>query len=735
MSMRPKISVIIPVYNVEDYIVKCLDSLAMQTLNDIEFICINDGSTDNSQLILEKYASQDSRFIVVNKKNEGPGIARNVGLQMARGEYVGFIDPDDWIASDYYEKLYTQAKELDSDIVIADLVKYQDWDGRSWKHVFWERAISPCESAPMDIPTGTNIDNDSVRKTLLVSPCYSVIRIYKTEFLRKNSIQFSEARCFEDVIFILKSHILARNISYCPYATYFYRLRKTSIIRSMSDRYLLAVKLFQDLREFLVSQNILQKMSLNLDYFTVMNLWWIYNGISSEHQKKMLALIKVSDIDKNCLRYFYQMTNYCLRAKLKKFFKRLFYIKTKGSSRILRICGIKIQYKHYSDQEKKERKYIRLIKKNQAKYKHDCYLLFDCLHDEAAECIDAYSLFLTYRETGKNAYYVCLKNTSLYNNLAAQNKLENIIGLDASSWTAPGNMLETLYPILLRTKAVLTSFGGNTGRTNRFFRKNKSWKYIFLQHGMIFLKESIFPIGYMNISKFDKTLISSPLEKQIFNKYGWSDDMLIQCGLPRWDLLPKKPARPQKKILLMFTWRRMDHVNFEESQYKKNLLSLIQNTELQKLLEQENVKLYFAPHHALLCQMKINFIPANKNIEIVDGENISKYIRECDCLITDFSSVAFDFIFQGKPAILYILDAGCPHLNRLEREDLEKFKYKQHLIPNVVFNEQDVVTKLKHYIQNNFEPEPDVRKEYDSFFYTKSNIREQLIEKIDKICE
>lgn len=735
MKTPPKISVIIPVYNVEDYIVKCLDSLAAQTLRDIEFICINDGCTDNSKLILEEYAQHDSRFIVVNKKNEGPGIARNIGLQMARGEYVGFVDPDDWISSDYYEQLYTQAKKLDSDIVIADLVKYQDWDGRCWKHMFWERANSPFQTAPMDVPVGQNIDYNLFVQSLLVSPCYSVIRIYKTELLRKNNIMFSEMRCFEDVMFILKSHILARNVSYCPYVTYFYRLRKTSIIRSMDNRYLLSSQLFKELRDFLTNQNLFPKMSVNMNYFTVMNLWWIYSGISAEQKKKMLAFLKQSDIDKNCLRCFYQLAKVGSHAKLKKLFKRLFYIKTNESSRTVRIFGIKIKYKYYSKQERLERRYISLIRKNQTKYIHDSYLLFDCLHDDKAECIDAYSLFLKYRENGKNAYYVCLKNTPVYKTLAAQNKLENIIGLNETSWAAPGDMMQILYPVLLRTKAIMTSFGENTGRINRFFRKNNCWKYIFLQHGQIFLKESIFPIGYMQPVKYDKTLISSPMEKQIFKKYGWTDDMLIECGLPRWDLLPQKSEQPQKKILVMFTWRGMNHVDFEESLYKKNLISFIQNPELEQILEQKNVKMYFAPHHALLCNMKINFVPNNKNIEIVDTSNISKYIRECDCLVTDFSSVAFDFLFQSKPAILYILDHGCPHLNRFERKDLDKFKYKQHLISNVVFNEQDAINKIKHYIQNNFELEPDVQQKYKAFFYTKSNIRQQLIEKVDEICD
>ena len=108
MANKPKISIIIPVYNVEKYLEQCLKSVINQTFKDIEIICINDGSTDNSLEILEAFQKQDERIKIINKQNEGQGIARNEGLKVAKGEYISFIDPDDWVAQGMYEFLYNK---------------------------------------------------------------------------------------------------------------------------------------------------------------------------------------------------------------------------------------------------------------------------------------------------------------------------------------------------------------------------------------------------------------------------------------------------------------------------------------------------------------------------------------------------------------------------------------------------------------------------------------------------
>ena len=119
----PKVSVIIPVYNVEEYLRECLDSVVNQTLKDIEIICVNDGSTDNSLAILEEYAAKDERLRVFTQENQGQSVARNLAMEKARGEYIGFVDSDDWIDLDFYEKLYRAAVKAQADIACANIYK------------------------------------------------------------------------------------------------------------------------------------------------------------------------------------------------------------------------------------------------------------------------------------------------------------------------------------------------------------------------------------------------------------------------------------------------------------------------------------------------------------------------------------------------------------------------------------------------------------------------------------
>ena len=120
--MNPKISIIIPVYNVEKYLEKCLSSVLNQTLDSLEVIAINDGSTDGSLEILEHFSNQDQRLKVINQVNQGVSAARNKGLSLAQGEYIGFVDADDYIEAEMYEKLYECANQYKCDVIVANVL-------------------------------------------------------------------------------------------------------------------------------------------------------------------------------------------------------------------------------------------------------------------------------------------------------------------------------------------------------------------------------------------------------------------------------------------------------------------------------------------------------------------------------------------------------------------------------------------------------------------------------------
>ena len=122
-----KVSVIVPVYNVDLYLVECLDSIINQTLKEIEIICVDDCSTDNSYMILEEYSKKDSRIkLIKHKENRGLGPARNTGIENATGEYISFIDSDDYVSLDFLENLYSTAKKFDLDISITQNVIEND---------------------------------------------------------------------------------------------------------------------------------------------------------------------------------------------------------------------------------------------------------------------------------------------------------------------------------------------------------------------------------------------------------------------------------------------------------------------------------------------------------------------------------------------------------------------------------------------------------------------------------
>ena len=123
-NMKPKVSIIIPVYNVESYLVECLESVVNQTLKDIEVICVDDGSKDNSGSILDQYAVRDNRVKVIHKENGGYGKAMNVGIDAATGDYIGIVEPDDYIELTMYETLYAKAKEFDLDLIKSDYCRF-----------------------------------------------------------------------------------------------------------------------------------------------------------------------------------------------------------------------------------------------------------------------------------------------------------------------------------------------------------------------------------------------------------------------------------------------------------------------------------------------------------------------------------------------------------------------------------------------------------------------------------
>lgn len=176
----PKISLLIPIYNVERYLPQCLDSAIGQTLEDIEIICINDGSTDRSPDIIREYASRDSRIRIIDKPNSGYGASMNRGLDEARGDYIGILESDDFFEPDALETLYRAAEYVNADVAKADFFFYWSIPEEKDERFGWVDDDAPEAAAPLDYP------EVFYRKPSIWSA------IYRRDFLQRNGIRFLE---------------------------------------------------------------------------------------------------------------------------------------------------------------------------------------------------------------------------------------------------------------------------------------------------------------------------------------------------------------------------------------------------------------------------------------------------------------------------------------------------------------------------------------------------------------
>lgn len=194
------VSIIIPVYNAERYLKKCLDSLRRQSFQDFEVLLVNDGSTDGSQKIIEKYVSEyPEKYYLFNKENGGQSSARNLALSYVKGEYTTFLDSDDYYDEKYLETLYFAAKKNNSDMVISGQKKV-DEEGKVYLNIDYEVGKYP----------------DTVLRRLNFSG-----KIYRTEYMRKHNMTFAVGKTYEDNPFNFIMIFLAENLVILPYSGYY----------------------------------------------------------------------------------------------------------------------------------------------------------------------------------------------------------------------------------------------------------------------------------------------------------------------------------------------------------------------------------------------------------------------------------------------------------------------------------------------------------------------------------
>lgn len=232
--MKIKVSVIVPVYNVEKFIDKCLNSIVNQTLKEIEIIVVNDGSPDNSQKIIDKYVKKyPDKIKSYIKENGGQGSARNYGLKKTTGEYIGYVDSDDFVEKDMYKKLYNKAKENNYDIVVCG--NYNVSEDYQNKNI--DAFINNYN---------TDLENIFFGKMAVWN------KIYKRDILIKNKLEFKEKVWYEDLAFTLKAIMNSNTFAFIDEPLYDYLIREGSTMNNSNvQRNLEILDAFNDILSYI----------------------------------------------------------------------------------------------------------------------------------------------------------------------------------------------------------------------------------------------------------------------------------------------------------------------------------------------------------------------------------------------------------------------------------------------------------------------------------------------------
>ncbi|MBE7704793.1 MAG: glycosyltransferase [Cyanobacteria bacterium SIG29] len=287
-SSDPKVSVILPVYNVGKYLRQALDSLINQTLKDIEIICVNDGSTDDSYEILEEYKEKDSRIKVIHKENKGTGAARNDGLRLATGECIGFVDPDDWVKPNMFERLYSLIKEKDLDIAMCMPDGYDEKNG---------------VNAPFPYFVDANFENiidDRIFNWRDLSPfSYPMCvwnKLYTKKLFDEHNIEFAEGLDFEDHKVIFGTLLTAQKMFFIREKLYVYRFnREGSVLTDNNRRLIDHIEIFNIVENLMKETNTFNVLRNDFLTYKIHNILYYYSMIKeefkSEYEKCMIKSI------------------------------------------------------------------------------------------------------------------------------------------------------------------------------------------------------------------------------------------------------------------------------------------------------------------------------------------------------------------------------------------------------------------------------------------------------------
>lgn len=664
---QPLISVIIPIYNVEKYLAECLESILAQTYQNLEIICVNDGTPDNSEMIIDKFIQKDDRIVKINKENQGLNMARATGFEVSKGEFIMFVDSDDAITPTCVADLYERLQDQKTDIAVGGYEKFTNLSEINYSEINQHFTEETTENEDVALGwlflgqlKGRIANGDNVLRMTAWA------KLYKREIIEKTDWQFSNYRINEDEFEMVQWFSMARDgVAVTTKPVYYYRVNPESITQSVYsnvnpegneiNRFEFAYDLRCKTLEYLAG--------INKPYFQDLierrYIWTIQNGAvraieegslakeakyvienvqKSEKQKQLDYEAKVEE-----LANLKDSSSWRITAPLRKL----------SSVKLLRPLLIFIA------------RILRLVLRPQStarklldwhKYRN-AWVVSDRF-DQASDNGILFYDYLVEHHPKLNVFFVISADFPDFDKLRAR----GVKVIDHGS--------DSHKKLMKYAVAEASAFFNFAPFDMWSLGRKKPLKRAFIRHG---IEQSDLSWHYERLAVdmyCDVLEISRQFYKKAKSIVDISHENIQTTGMPRYDLLRQKLSDDSRrsKIVLAPTWRRLLSLEpgtnrrrpynyLFESEYYKMYNGLLQSKELKKLSRKYEIVLI--PHPEILSRIDDFEVPEYITINTykeLGTDGLYDLALETELFISDFSSTTFDFAFLGAKIAYFNFD-------------------------------------------------------------------------------
>ena len=717
----PLLSIIVPVFNAGRFLPRCIESIRRQTLAEIEIVCVDDGSTDESAAILDEYAAIDGRIKVVHKPNTGVSDTRNIGIDCATGKYVAFVDGDDWMEPGFAMAVTTVAEEKLLDVCYFDIAAFDQktrknfplrWSfANQMRHFPKDRVFCPCELKTLNIYS---------------SSCCAA---YRLDFLRSTGCRFPPIPLGEDSIFVFSLLPHVRRAYVLNHAYYHYRRgnptsalgRLTSTAKSSSSALAEQLKTTKQTVKLFVASNsdsLRRRIFADILYFAE-----TYPSAREWLQKEGFEIMGARSMTPA------QCGSEQYHARL----KAIMDVRDEQPP-----AGEPIAF--YGPVPVLVRRKFKCIERARERSVHDIYVVTGQLNSKENEPIDSWTFFRWLQDNGIPSRYIMWKQHWMYPKLVAEGNAKDVIALDGDGFS-DYEILHKCEDVLVRARAVVQENGLLNYAVRDWLRKLPGCAYVFLQHGVFFTSMTPKTATWLR-DTFNFVNVASRRERDFIHGYlppsdAEAREFCIYGGLPRWDKLQdlSNEIDGARVVFVMFTWRSSFDKGMgrlEESAYFQRLRAWLSSENVNRLKSQ-GIRVVLAPHHHLANAVKdLDF---GLSVEIASPHFVSYWIRHAKMLVTDFSSVSIDFHFQNKPVVYWILDHDDFLLDPQVVDDggkvlsaIENLK----ILCNVENSMHGVLECIERYAKSDFVLEPEKRAIVENFFMYKTDICQHVYTAVEE---